>query len=269
MGDDRRSQAADDTGARLCRAAGSNVRRPRHRRDRMALSRLRRVPTAQGAERPFVLDAHGGVYFTDLGKRWPRGHGSRRAVYYAKLDGSVITEHRPTAGDRERDRPVARRRQNTLRRRKTEAARLLVVQDRGAGNRQQGGLSAPHGGHLVAGMGGFTASISIADPTSRPARHLRRRDPRQRRRHRHLARRTARRAPQDARPDDDEYLLPGGSDMRTAYITLSGTGSSLVEEEPSGGVSAGLRQEPGRVGGGADAGASASRCSLLRSRILP
>src|SRR5260370_12443159 len=38
-----------------------------------------------------VLDAHGGIYFTDLGKRRPRDMDVG-AVYYAKADGSFITE---------------------------------------------------------------------------------------------------------------------------------------------------------------------------------
>src|SRR5213080_801931 len=38
-----------------------------------------------------VFDAHGGMYFTDLGKRRPR-EMDIGAVYYAKADGSFITE---------------------------------------------------------------------------------------------------------------------------------------------------------------------------------
>ena len=38
-----------------------------------------------------VFDAHGGFYFTDLGKRRPRDMDVG-AVYYAKADGSFITE---------------------------------------------------------------------------------------------------------------------------------------------------------------------------------
>src|SRR5229473_1531146 len=38
-----------------------------------------------------VVDAHGGIYFTDLGKRRPR-EMDIGAVYYAKADGSSIVE---------------------------------------------------------------------------------------------------------------------------------------------------------------------------------
>ena len=38
-----------------------------------------------------VFDAHGGIYFTDLGKGFPRTH-DRTGIFYAKADGSHIEE---------------------------------------------------------------------------------------------------------------------------------------------------------------------------------
>jgi gluconolactonase len=43
------------------------------------------------APNDLIFDAHGGFYFTDLGKRGPRWM-DRGAVYYARPDGSAITE---------------------------------------------------------------------------------------------------------------------------------------------------------------------------------
>jgi gluconolactonase len=38
-----------------------------------------------------VFDAHGGFYFTDFGKMWPR-HRDNGGLYYALADGSLIAE---------------------------------------------------------------------------------------------------------------------------------------------------------------------------------
>ena len=70
-------------------AAGSSGSTSRPARSRRSTAAPARGP-AEGPN-DIVFDAHGGFYFTDLGKRAPR-EMDRGAVYYAKADGSLITE---------------------------------------------------------------------------------------------------------------------------------------------------------------------------------
>ena len=148
-----------------------------------------------------VFDAHGGIYFTDLGKRRPR-EMDIGAVYYAKADGSSITEVAypmvtpngiglsPDGG--------------TLYVAETEAARLWAFPIEAPGVVKKEPWPSPHGGRLVAGIGGYQRFDSLAvqeDGRICVATLINGgiTD--------HFAGRQTHRAPSDARSDDDQHLL--------------------------------------------------------------
>jgi gluconolactonase len=168
-----------------------------------------------------VFDTHGGFYFTDLGKTRARDrdHG---VIYYALADGSKIVEVAfpcltPNGIGLSPDGKV-------LYVAETEPARLWAfdVNEPGVVTRQ--GWPSPNGGRLVAGLGGFqrfdslavdaagnicvatliTGCISVITPDGKLARQV-------------------------AMPDPvTTNICFGGPDMRTAYVTLSGTGQLVA-----------------------------------------
>ena len=148
-----------------------------------------------------VFDRHGGFYFTDFGKVRAR-EMDRGAVYYAKADGSAITEVAfpmvtPNGVGLSPD-------ETTLYVAETEAARLWAFDIVEPGVVRKEPWPSPHGGRLVAGVGGYQRFDLLAlDAEGR----ILRRDADQWRDHGDFARWPACRASPDARPDDDQHLL--------------------------------------------------------------
>ena len=176
-----------------------------------------------------VFDAYGGFYFTDLGKTRARDrdHG---VIYYALADGSKIVEVAfpcltPNGIGLSPDGRV-------LYVAETEPARLWAfdITEPGAVKRQ--GCPSPNGGRLVAGLGGFqrfdslavdaaghicvatliTGCISVIAPDGRLVRQV-------------------------AMPDQvTTNICFGGPGLRTAYVTLSGTGQLVALDWPEPGL---------------------------------
>ena len=176
-----------------------------------------------------VFDAEGGFYFTDLGKRRPRDMDVG-AVYYAKADGSFITEIAypmvtpngiglsPDGG--------------TLYVAETEAARLWAFAIDAPGVVKKEKWPSPHGGRIVAGMGGYqrfdslavqadgriavatlvNGGITVISPDGRHIEHHPMPDPM------------------------TTHICFGGPDMKTAYITLSWTGRLVAVDWPTPGL---------------------------------
>jgi len=176
-----------------------------------------------------VLDAHGGIYFTDLGKRRPR-EMDIGAVYYAKADGSLITEVAypmvtPNGVGLSPDG-------GTLYVAETEAARLWAFPIEAPGVVRKEPWPSPHGGRLVAGMGGYqrfdslavqedgricvatliNGGITVVSPDGRHIEHHPMPDPM------------------------TTNICFGGPDRKTAYITLSWTGRLVAVDWPVAGL---------------------------------
>ena len=177
-----------------------------------------------------VFDAHGGFYFTDLGKvrtrDWDRG-----AVFYARADGSLLREVAfpmvtPNGIGLSPDG-------NTLYVAETEAARLWAwpILEPGVLGKQPWPI--PHGGRLVAAPGGryqrfdslaveengnicvatlIHGGITVISPDGAAIEHV---------------------------PLPDLYttnICFGGPDLCTAYITLSNSGRLVALEWPRPGL---------------------------------
>ena len=176
-----------------------------------------------------VFDAHGGIYFTDLGKRRPR-EMDIGSVYYAKADGSSITEVAypmvtPNGIGLSPDGRV-------LYVAETEAARLWAFPIEAPGVVRKEKWPSPHGGRLVAGMGGYqrfdslavqedgricvatliNGGITVISPDGRHVEHHPMPDPL------------------------TTNICFGGPDMKTAYITLSWTGRLAAVDWPVAGL---------------------------------
>ncbi len=176
-----------------------------------------------------VFDAHGGFYFTDLGKVRAR-EMDRGAVYYAKADGSFITEVAypmvtPNGVGLSPDG-------NTLYVAETEAARLWAFPIEAPGVVKKEPWPSPHGGRLVAGMGGYqrfdslalqedgricvatliNGGITVISPDGRHIEHHPMPDPM------------------------TTNICFGGPAMKTAYITLSWTGRLVAVDWPVAGL---------------------------------
>ena len=168
-----------------------------------------------------VFDTHGGFYFTDLGKTRARDrdHG---VIYYALADGSKIVEVAfpcltPNGIGLSPDGRI-------LYVAETEPARLWAFAVNEPGVVAKQGWPSPNGGRLVAGLGGFqrfdslavdaagnicvatliSGCISVIAPDGRLVRQV-------------------------AMPDPvTTNICFGGPDLRTAYVTLSGTGQLVA-----------------------------------------
>jgi gluconolactonase len=176
-----------------------------------------------------VFDTHGGFYFTDLGKSRARDrdHGG---VYYALPDGSKIVEVAypiltPNGIGLSPDGKV-------IYVAETETARLWAFDVVEPGVVKKQGWPSPHGGRLIAGLGGFqrfdslaleangnicvatliSGCISVIAPDGRVVRQVPMPDP------------------------VTTNICFGGPDLRTAYITLSGTGQMVVMDWPEAGL---------------------------------
>jgi gluconolactonase len=105
-----------------------------------------------------VFDAHGGCYFTDLGKSRARDidHGG---VYYARADGSRIVEVAypmvtPNGIGLSPDG-------STVYVAETRTARLWAFDLEAPGVAKKQPLPSPHGGRFVCGLGGFQMFDSL------------------------------------------------------------------------------------------------------------
>jgi gluconolactonase len=177
-----------------------------------------------------VFDAHGGFYFTDLGKVRQRDM-DRGAVFYARADGSLIREVAfpmvtPNGVGLSPDG-------KTLYVAETEAARLWAFAIVEPGVLAKEPWPSPHGGRLLADPGGryqrfdslaveaggnicvatlIRGGITIISPDGRALEHV-------------------------PMPDlHTTNICFGGPDLRTAYVTLSGSGRLVAVDWPRPGL---------------------------------
>lgn len=168
-----------------------------------------------------VFDGLGGFYFTDLGKSRARDR-DWGGVYYALADGSRITEvaHPVLTPNGIGLSPDNK----TLYVAETETARLWAFDVLAPGVLGKAPFPSPHGGRLMVGLGGFqrfdslavdsagnvcvatliNGSVSVVAPEGGLIRQV-------------------------AMPDMFcTNICFGGPDLRTAYLTLSGTGQLVA-----------------------------------------
>jgi gluconolactonase len=177
-----------------------------------------------------VFDAHGGFYFTDLGKVRQR-EMDRGAVFYARADGSLIREVAfpmvmPNGIGLSPDG-------DTLYVAETEVARLWAFDIVEPGMLARHPWPSPHGGRLLAQPGGVYqrfdslaveangnicvatlahGGITIVSPNGGAIEHV-------------------------AMPDlHTTNICFGGPDLRTAYVTLSGSGRLVALDWPRSGL---------------------------------
>ena len=176
-----------------------------------------------------VCDEHGGIYFTDLGKRRSR-EMDVGGIYYAKRDGSQIVEVAyplvtPNGIGLSPDG-------KTLYVAETEAARLWAFDIVEPGAVKKDPWPSPHGGRIVAGMGGYqrfdslavqadgriavatliNGGITVISPDGKHVEHTPMPDPM------------------------TTNICFGGPDMKTAFITLSWTGKLVAVDWPTAGL---------------------------------
>jgi gluconolactonase len=181
------------------------------------------------APNDLVFDVHGGFYFTDLGKRYPR-HRDNGGLYYALPDGSKIVEIAypilsPNGCGLSPDG-------KTIYVADTEGARLWAFDIEAPGVLRKPPPFHAHSGRVIAGLPGnarfdslavmASGNIAVATLTTgyiteiSPAGEIVR----------------AVKMP-DIYPTN---ICFGGPDMKTAYITLSDTGCLGVMEWPEPGL---------------------------------
>lgn len=172
-----------------------------------------------------VFDAHGGVWFTDLGKARARDM-DRGAVYYARADGSGIREViQPMVTPNGIGLSPDGR---TLYVAETEPGRLWAFDITAPGEVRKLPWPSPHGGRLVVGLDGFqrfdslavqadgaicvatlmSGRITIVDPDGGNLRFVEMPEP------------------------YPTNICFGGPDRKTAYITLSMTGRLVAMDWP-------------------------------------
>lgn len=176
-----------------------------------------------------VFDAHGGFYFTDLGKQYPR-YRLNGGLYYAKADGSMIVEvaypmTSPNGCGLSPDGAV-------LYCAETETGRLWGFDLEKPGYAKKHPFPSPHGGRLVCGIGSYhrfdsmavdaqgnscvatlmSGCISVIAPDGKLLRQVETGDPM------------------------TTNICFGGPDLKTAYITLSGTGQLIAMDWPEPGL---------------------------------
>ncbi len=176
-----------------------------------------------------VFDDKGGFYFTDLGKNRPRDrdHGG---LYYGLADGSKIVEvaYPLTTANGVGLSPD----NNTVYVAETEPGRLWAFDLEEPGKPKRHPHPSPHGGRLVCGLPGFqrfdslaieasgnicvatlvTGCITVISPQGEVLRQVMTGDPM------------------------TTNICFGGPDMKTAYITLSGTGQLIEMPWPDPGL---------------------------------
>jgi gluconolactonase len=170
-----------------------------------------------------VFDAHGGFYFTDPGKSRPRDM-DRGAVYYAKADGSLI---KPIAYPSVHPNGVGLSPDGrTLYFAETESARLWAMDVLAPGEVKRERWPSVSGGRFLACPGGYqrfdslavdsagnicvatliNGGINVFSPDGELVRHTPMPDPL------------------------TTNICFGGPDLRTAYVTLSGSGRLVAFE---------------------------------------
>jgi len=181
------------------------------------------------APNDLVFDREGGFYFTDLGKRYAhqRDHGG---LYYALPDGSKIVELAypmltPNGVGLSPD-------ERTVYVADTESSRLFAFDVVSPGVLRSEPFPAPYGGRLVCGLPGFqrfdslaveasgnicvatliTGHITVIAPDGRVVRQVKM---------------------PDVYPTN---ICFGGADLKTAYVTLSGSGRLGVMDWPEPGL---------------------------------
>lgn len=170
-----------------------------------------------------VFDGQGGFYFTDLGKARARDR-DWGGVYYARADGSKIVEvvHPILTPNGIGLSPDGK----TLYVAETETCRLWAWDVLSPGVLAKAPFPSPHGGRLMVGLGGFqrfdslavdaagnvcvatlvNGSVSVVAPSGGLVRQVK-------------------------MPDMFcTNICFGGPDLRTAYMTLSGTGQLVAME---------------------------------------
>jgi gluconolactonase len=181
------------------------------------------------APNDIVFDRQGGFYFTDLGKRRgrDRDHGG---LYYALPDGSRIIElvHPMLSPNGVGLSPD----EKTVYVADTESSRLFAFDIIEPGVLRKEPFPAPYTGRLLCGLPGFqrfdslaveasgnicvatliTGHITVIAPDGKVLRQIKM---------------------PDVYPTN---ICFGGSDMKTAYITLSGTGELATMEWPEPGL---------------------------------
>jgi gluconolactonase len=186
-----------------------------------------------------VFDRAGGFWFTDLGKTRERD-ADRGAVYYAKADGSMITEaifplERPNGIGLSPE-------ETTLYVVETPTARCWAFRLSGPGRIESAnGVYRGEKGTVVAGLGGYQMFDSLAVDAEG---HI-------------CAATLITGAVSDIWPDGsrvDQYLLPdmmvtnvcfGGDGLRTAFATLSMGGTLVSFEWPRPGLALNYLNRPG------------------------
>lgn len=176
-----------------------------------------------------VFDNQGGFYFTDLGKMYPRFR-QNGGLYYALADGSRIVEIAypmitPNGVGLSPDGDVVYVAE-------TETGRLWAFDLETSGVAKRHSSPSPHGGRLVCGLPGYqrfdslavmasgnicvatlvTGCITVISPEGEVIRQV---------------------------PTDDPMttnICFGGDDLKTAYITLAGTGRIMEMEWPEPGL---------------------------------
>jgi gluconolactonase len=168
-----------------------------------------------------VFDVHGGFYFTDFGKRRARER-DLGGVYYALADGSRIVEVAyPMIGPNGIGLSPDG---HTVYAAETETGRLWAFDLETPGVARKYPFPSPHGGRLVCGLGGYRrfdslavdaagnicvatlgeGGITVIAPDGRVLRTVPCPDPL------------------------TTNICFGGEDLRTAFITLSGTGQLIA-----------------------------------------
>lgn len=176
-----------------------------------------------------VFDNHGGFYFTDFGKMYPRSR-ALGGLYYALADGSKIVEiafpmiHANGVGLS----PDGA----TLYASETETGRIWAFDLDAPGVIRRQPFPSPHGGRILLTMPGYqrldslavdaagnicvatlmSGCITVVSPAGEILRQVPTGDP------------------------ITTNICFGGPDMRTAYITLSGTGRVIVLDWPEPGL---------------------------------
>ena len=200
----------------------------------MATGEVRALYTTCGLHRlsspnDLVFDAHGGFYFTDIGKKFARNRDNG-GVYYALADGSRIQEvaYPFAAANGCGLSPDGR----TLYVAETETSRIWAYDIVEPGVVKRAGFPSPNGGRLLCGLPGFqrfdslavtaagnvcvgtlmTGHITVVSPDGEVLRQVK---------------------TPDIYPTN---ICFGGPGMRIAYITLSETGQLFAMDWPESGL---------------------------------
>lgn len=176
-----------------------------------------------------VFDAHGGFYFSDMGKRYARRRDNG-GVYYASSDGTHIVEvaYPVASANGVGLSPDGR----VLYVAETDTSRLWAFDIVAPGEVRKAGFPSPHGGRLVCGLPGYqrfdslaveaqgnicvatlvTGCITVIAPDGQVLRQVKM---------------------PDVYPTN---LCFGGPDGRTAWVTLSGRGELAMMQWPHPGL---------------------------------